>query len=111
MDRQLEAASLVVTRAGASTCAELKASGRPALMVPMPGSAGDHQTGNARAMAGAGRALMVLQGPDLERRLGEEAGRLMGAPDLLEALARTDPNRAVGICLDDLASRMEIRLH
>jgi len=111
MDRQLEAASLVVTRSGASTCAELKAAGRPAIMVPMPGSAGDHQTGNARAMAGEGRARMVVQGQELERRLGEEAGRLMAEPDLLEALARPEPNRAVGICLDDLASRMEIRLH
>ena len=111
MDRQLEAASLVVTRAGASTCAELKASGRPAVMVPMPGSAGDHQVSNARAMAGEGRARVVLQGPGLELRLGEEAARLMGDAGLLEALARAEPNRAVDICLDDLASRMEIRLH
>jgi len=49
MDRQMEASTLVVTRSGASTCAELKAAGRPSLMVPMPGSAGDHQTANARA--------------------------------------------------------------
>jgi UDP-N-acetylglucosamine--N-acetylmuramyl-(pentapeptide) pyrophosphoryl-undecaprenol N-acetylglucosamine transferase len=111
MDRQLEAASLVVTRAGASTCAELKAAGRPAIMVPMPGSAGDHQTGNARAMAGEGRARLVLQGPGLAQALGEEAARLMADSERLAALAKGDANRAVDICLDDLASRMEIRLH
>ena len=111
MDRQLEAASLVVTRAGASTCAELKAAGRPAIMVPMPGSAGDHQVGNAQAMAGEGRARVVLQGPGLDLALGEEACRLMADPALLAALARPGANHAVDFCLDDLASRMEIRLH
>ena len=111
MDRQLEAASLVVTRAGASTCAELKAAGRPAVIVPMPGSAGDHQVGNARAMEAEGRARVVLQGPGMHLPLAEEAARLMGDPALLAGLSRSEPNRAVDICLDDLASRMQNRLH
>ena len=111
MDRQMEAASLVVTRSGASTCAELKAAGRPSLMVPMPGSAGDHQTGNARAMEGEGRARLVPQGPGLDRLLGEEATRLMEDPGLLAGLARPETNQAVDICLEDLAGRMEIRVH
>jgi UDP-N-acetylglucosamine--N-acetylmuramyl-(pentapeptide) pyrophosphoryl-undecaprenol N-acetylglucosamine transferase len=111
MDRQLEAASLVVTRAGASTCAELKAAGRPALMVPMPGSAGDHQVGNARAMEGEGRARVVLQGPGLGRDLEVAAGRLMADPAQLAALSRSEPNRAVDICLDDLASATQFGLH
>ncbi|MDP2877332.1 MAG: UDP-N-acetylglucosamine--N-acetylmuramyl-(pentapeptide) pyrophosphoryl-undecaprenol N-acetylglucosamine transferase, partial [Holophaga sp.] len=51
MATELEAASVVISRSGASTCAELKACGRPAILVPFPASAGDHQRQNARAMA------------------------------------------------------------
>ncbi|BDU72448.1 UDP-N-acetylglucosamine--N-acetylmuramyl-(pentapeptide) pyrophosphoryl-undecaprenol N-acetylglucosamine transferase [Mesoterricola silvestris] len=111
MDRQLESASLVVTRAGASTCAELQAAGRPAVIVPMPGSAGDHQVANARAMEAAGRARVVLQGEGMHLALAEEAARLMGDHARLAGLARGEPNRATDICLDDLASRMQNRLH
>jgi UDP-N-acetylglucosamine--N-acetylmuramyl-(pentapeptide) pyrophosphoryl-undecaprenol N-acetylglucosamine transferase len=102
MDRQLEAASLVLTRCGASTCAELKACGRPALMVPMPGSAGNHQLMNARAMVAEGRGRLLEQGPELAAGLGLEAARLMGDPAGLAALAHPEPNRAVAACLDDL---------
>jgi len=107
MDRELEAASLVLTRSGASTCAELKACGRPALMVPLPGSAGDHQTMNAQAMVDEGRAVLLPQGPDLAGALLEAAGRLMGDPGRLAALARPEANRAVATCLDDLTRCMK----
>lgn len=110
MDRQMEAACLVVTRAGASTCAELMAAGRPAVMVPLPGSAGDHQFRNGEAMVAGGRALLVPQGPGLDEDLREAAGRLMADPAAREALARPEPNRAVDLCLEDLASRMGIGL-
>ena len=106
MDRELEAAGLVLTRSGASTCAELKACGRPALMVPMPGSAGNHQVMNAQAMVDEGRALLVEQGPALAGDLLAAAARLMGDPGLLAALSRPEPNRAVAACLDDLEAAM-----
>ncbi len=53
---RLAEASFVACRSGASTMAELCAAGRPALLVPFPHAAGDHQTENARALAGAGAA-------------------------------------------------------
>jgi UDP-N-acetylglucosamine--N-acetylmuramyl-(pentapeptide) pyrophosphoryl-undecaprenol N-acetylglucosamine transferase len=103
MDQELERSSLVITRAGASTCAELKACGRPALMVPMPGSAGNHQVMNAQAMAAEGRARMLAQGPGLAREMAEAAAALMAAPEHMAASCRPEPNRAVQLCLDDLA--------
>jgi UDP-N-acetylglucosamine--N-acetylmuramyl-(pentapeptide) pyrophosphoryl-undecaprenol N-acetylglucosamine transferase len=106
MDRELEAASLVLTRSGASTCAELKACGRPALMVPMPGSAGNHQVMNAQAMVDEARAVLVPQGAGLDLDLPREAARLMADPGLRAALARPEPNRAVDLCLDDLGTRL-----
>ena len=63
MSTALAAADLVVSRAGGSTVAELTTAGRAAVLVPLPGATGDHQTANAAALAGAGAAAVV---PDTE---------------------------------------------
>jgi UDP-N-acetylglucosamine--N-acetylmuramyl-(pentapeptide) pyrophosphoryl-undecaprenol N-acetylglucosamine transferase len=57
------AADLVVCRAGAMTVAELAAAGVPAVLVPLPGAPGDHQTANAGVLARVGAAVLV---PDPE---------------------------------------------
>lgn len=54
-------ANLVVCRAGATTIAELTTCGRPAVLIPFPFAAGDHQTANARALAKKGAALLLPQ--------------------------------------------------
>ena len=59
----MAAADLIICRAGAMTCAELAALGRPSILVPYPYAAGDHQTFNARALADAGAAILC---PDSE---------------------------------------------
>jgi UDP-N-acetylglucosamine--N-acetylmuramyl-(pentapeptide) pyrophosphoryl-undecaprenol N-acetylglucosamine transferase len=80
-------ADLVVCRAGATTVAELTALGKPALFIPYPFAADNHQEHNARALADQGAAQMVLErdltGLDLARRLNA----LAGAPDVLAAMA------------------------
>jgi UDP-N-acetylglucosamine--N-acetylmuramyl-(pentapeptide) pyrophosphoryl-undecaprenol N-acetylglucosamine transferase len=60
---RLEKAHLVIGRAGASTCAELAAAGRPSILVPLPSAIDDHQTANAAALAHAGGAVVIAQ-PD-----------------------------------------------
>lgn len=55
------AADVAVSRAGASSCAELAVCGLPALLVPYPLAARDHQRANARAMAKAGAADWIDQ--------------------------------------------------
>lgn len=52
-------ADVAVCRAGATTVAELTALAIPALLVPLPGAPGDHQTANADALVAAGGALMI----------------------------------------------------
>jgi UDP-N-acetylglucosamine--N-acetylmuramyl-(pentapeptide) pyrophosphoryl-undecaprenol N-acetylglucosamine transferase len=97
-------ADLVVSRAGAATCAELSVCGLPAILVPYPHATGRHQEANARALERAGGALVVmdpdLTGTTLASAVGEildDEARLrsMGArmrsrsrPDAAEALAR-----------------------
>ncbi|HYE04364.1 MAG TPA: UDP-N-acetylglucosamine--N-acetylmuramyl-(pentapeptide) pyrophosphoryl-undecaprenol N-acetylglucosamine transferase [Planctomycetota bacterium] len=56
-----ERIDVAVTRAGATTVAELCAAGIPALYVPLPWSADDHQTANARAVERVGGAAVVAQ--------------------------------------------------
>jgi UDP-N-acetylglucosamine--N-acetylmuramyl-(pentapeptide) pyrophosphoryl-undecaprenol N-acetylglucosamine transferase len=53
------AADLVVSRAGASTTAELAAVGVASILVPLPGAPGDHQTANAQALVRAGGASLI----------------------------------------------------
>jgi len=59
MPERLAVAHLAITRAGASTVSELCAAGRPAILVPYPHAADDHQTANARAIERAGAAWVV----------------------------------------------------
>lgn len=104
VDEAMESASLVVSRAGASTCAELKATGRGAILVPLPTSANGHQLMNAQAMSEEGRALVIHQAAGLAQHLEEAILSLAGAPDSRQSLSREpEPNRAVELCLDDLS--------
>ena len=59
MDMAYKAADLVVSRAGASSISELQLLGKPAILVPSPNVAEDHQTKNALALVNRGAAIMV----------------------------------------------------
>lgn len=103
----MEASSLVVSRAGASTCAELKVAGRGAILIPLPTSANQHQLRNAEAMAKAFRAVLVQQQANLADHLEAHCHSHMGnAYARVQLAQQPEPNRAVEICLDDLAARM-----
>lgn len=76
MPTAMERADLVVGRAGAITCAEIAAAGRPAVLVPAL-VAGAHQTKNAAAFADAGAAV-VLEETALPARFAEALAGLAG---------------------------------
>jgi UDP-N-acetylglucosamine--N-acetylmuramyl-(pentapeptide) pyrophosphoryl-undecaprenol N-acetylglucosamine transferase len=61
MDREMKAADVVVSRAGATTLAELAAAGTAAILVPLPTATDDHQRKNAEAFVRQGAAVMVEQ--------------------------------------------------
>jgi UDP-N-acetylglucosamine--N-acetylmuramyl-(pentapeptide) pyrophosphoryl-undecaprenol N-acetylglucosamine transferase len=65
-------ADLVISRAGATTVAELAAAGKPALFVPFPFAADDHQRKNAEAVERAGAGRMILQAELTPERLAQE---------------------------------------
>jgi UDP-N-acetylglucosamine--N-acetylmuramyl-(pentapeptide) pyrophosphoryl-undecaprenol N-acetylglucosamine transferase len=82
----LLAADLVVARAGGSVF-EIAASGVPAILVPYPHAAADHQRGNAAWMADAGAALVIADGELSAQRLGAEVDALLGDRERLAAMA------------------------
>ena len=58
---RMAAAHIVITRAGASTVAELAEAGRPAILIPYPHAMDDHQTANARAVEASGAGWLIPQ--------------------------------------------------
>lgn len=58
---RMAGAHIVITRAGASTVAELAEAGRPAILVPYPHATDDHQTANARAVEATGAGWLIPQ--------------------------------------------------
>lgn len=95
-------ADLVVCRAGAGTVAELCVVGRPALFVPLPTAADDHQTKNAQAMAARGAAECLAQRDLTEASLAERLERLLIEPDRL----RTMGERARSLGRADAADKV-----
>ncbi len=75
MGDAIAAADLVVSRAGATTIAELTALGAPAIVVPYPYATDDHQTRNAEALVTHGAAVLI---PDAELDSERFAGELLG---------------------------------
>ena len=99
MYQALAAADLVVSRAGAMATSEFLAWGLPAILVPLPTAAGDHQTANALALEAAGAAVHLPErdgeGRELTgRTLWAEVTRLLRAPDVLAEMSRAATRRA-----------------
>jgi UDP-N-acetylglucosamine--N-acetylmuramyl-(pentapeptide) pyrophosphoryl-undecaprenol N-acetylglucosamine transferase len=81
-------ADLVVCRSGASSVAELTALGKPAILIPYPYAAGDHQTFNAGLLESAG-AARVVEDRDLQNgRLTKEIRSIVEQPNLLDGMAK-----------------------
>jgi UDP-N-acetylglucosamine--N-acetylmuramyl-(pentapeptide) pyrophosphoryl-undecaprenol N-acetylglucosamine transferase len=102
-------ADLVLCRSGASTVAEITAAGKPAIFVPLPTAADDHQRHNAETLAVAGAARLLSQSElSPERLISEVAGLLRDRAELARmsqaARAFAHPNAAANIAA--LAARV-----
>ena len=100
---RLAAAQAVVSRAGASSIADITVIGRPAILIPFAAATGDHQSANARALAEAGAAVVlpesVLDAESLRRDIRDilsdparatqmaSAALTLGRPDAATRLA------------------------
>jgi UDP-N-acetylglucosamine--N-acetylmuramyl-(pentapeptide) pyrophosphoryl-undecaprenol N-acetylglucosamine transferase len=77
MEAVYAAAELVVSRSGAGTLAELAVCGVPAILVPFPAAAGDHQMANAQAYSQGGAAEVVGEKHLVGTELGQRIARLL----------------------------------
>lgn len=105
-------ADLAITRSGSGTVAELAAAALPALLVPFPHAAGDHQAANAEAFCcgGAGRWvrqadwqqpelvnwLLALFSSSASWQLASDAARAVALPDAASAVVR-DSGETLGV--------------
>src|SRR4030088_2077820 len=84
---RLPSSQLVISRSGAGTVAELGAIGRPAILVPLPGSIDQDQFANAGVLAQANGALRLVQADFTPDRLASEISALAAEPARLATMA------------------------
>jgi UDP-N-acetylglucosamine--N-acetylmuramyl-(pentapeptide) pyrophosphoryl-undecaprenol N-acetylglucosamine transferase len=112
MEQLYARTTVAVCRAGAVTVAELAAARVPAVLVPLPGAPGDHQTRNAETLEAADAAVLV---PDAEcdgARLDAELTKLLADPARLDSmaaaahhLARPDAAARLADLVEEVAAR------
>ena len=80
-------ADLLVCRSGASTVGEITAAGKPAIFIPFPRAADDHQLRNAQALARDGAAVVIPESELTAAQLVETAAALLNHPARLAAMS------------------------
>jgi UDP-N-acetylglucosamine--N-acetylmuramyl-(pentapeptide) pyrophosphoryl-undecaprenol N-acetylglucosamine transferase len=109
-------ADLLVCRSGASTVGEITAAGKPAIFVPFPRAADDHQNVNARALERAGAAVVVEESKleaaylvDTITALIDDAARLQRMSTAARALAHPKAVEEIAAIVEELMdSRVRI---
>jgi len=103
---------LIISRAGATTCAELAAAGKASIMIPLPTAADDHQRKNAEAMEKAGASKMILQKDLSGEVLAKEISDLIEQPDAItemekaaKQMARADAAEVTVDLIEELARK------
>lgn len=100
MKDYVSAADLLICRAGALSLAELMVAGRPAIIVPIPGSVGNHQYYNAKTIADAGGAFLAEE-KDLDMEdLYEKIEYLASSPLALEKMGQISRSMATNTAAD-----------
>ena len=112
MYREVGQAGLIVSRAGATTLAEITAAGRPAILIPLPTATDDHQRKNAEALQAAGAAEVIEQDQLTGALLASRILALAADPDrrtsmsaAAKRLARPDAADRIADVVVELAGR------
>ncbi|MDH4121541.1 MAG: undecaprenyldiphospho-muramoylpentapeptide beta-N-acetylglucosaminyltransferase [Deltaproteobacteria bacterium] len=102
MAQALWSCSLLVSRSGASSVNEIAAAGRPAILIPIPGTSGDHQLKNARRMEQAGAAVVLEQQSLTGEKLAQAVIALLEDPQRLKEMEA----RSLALSPGDAAKHM-----
>jgi len=96
-------ADLLVCRSGASTVGEITAAGKPAIFVPFPAAADDHQNVNARALERAGAAVVVEESTLDAAYLVDTIAALIGDSDRLRSMSEAAKSLAHPRAVEEIA--------
>lgn len=88
MPTVMAAADVVISRAGASTCNEIAASGTPCVLIPSPNVTDNHQEKNARALEKPGGAVVVLEKECTAQRIFDEIQKIVENPQVSEKMQK-----------------------
>jgi len=106
MPALLDKADLVICRAGAGTLSELALKGVPAILVPYPHAADDHQRFNARSLADKGAALVMADKNLSGHALGQAVMALKSDPDQRQRMAAAMKHMARPHAADHIAAHI-----
>ncbi len=104
---RLAGAHLVISRAGASSIADITAIGRPAVLIPFAAATADHQTANARGLVEAGGAFMIREGELTPEGLAGTVTAILSDPEGAEAMAAASLAEGRPDAVEDLAELVE----
>ncbi len=110
MPGALAASDLAVCRAGAMTTAEMMNQGLPAVLVPLPTAAEDHQTQNARALEQAGAVRVVPQDDFSPARLAAEIALMTRDAEVLHGMSARAAERAHPLATVEIAADLAAML-
>jgi UDP-N-acetylglucosamine--N-acetylmuramyl-(pentapeptide) pyrophosphoryl-undecaprenol N-acetylglucosamine transferase len=96
-------ADLLVCRSGASTVGEITAAGKPAIFVPFPAAADDHQNVNARALERVGAAVVVEESNLGAAYLVETIAALIGDSVQLQSMSAAAKSLAHPQAVEEIA--------
>lgn len=99
----LQRATIAISRAGAGTLTELAITGTPAILIPYPFAAEDHQTYNAQVFEAAGAAYLYQQAELSSERLQQQVLDLLQSPDQLQKMTIAAKGLAVPNSAEQLA--------
>jgi UDP-N-acetylglucosamine--N-acetylmuramyl-(pentapeptide) pyrophosphoryl-undecaprenol N-acetylglucosamine transferase len=88
MPHAFERADLLVCRSGASTVAEITAAGKPAIFIPFPRAADDHQRRNAEAISQAGAAILLAEAELSSSKLAQIIVDLLSDPARMQQMGQ-----------------------
>lgn len=100
------AADLLVSRAGASSTAEIAVLGKPAILIPYPHATDNHQEMNARAFEAAGAARVLLDRDCKAPTLGAQISALLGDAEALRQMAQAARSLAQPLAVEHIADEI-----
>jgi UDP-N-acetylglucosamine--N-acetylmuramyl-(pentapeptide) pyrophosphoryl-undecaprenol N-acetylglucosamine transferase len=104
---RLDTATLVISRAGASSIADITVIGRPAILIPYVAATADHQAANARGLVEAGGAFMIREAELTAEGLAGHITAILSDPEGAAAMAQASLGQGRPDATDHIAALIE----